>query len=72
MTVVPITRISAGGDGVGHLPDGMVVFVPRTAPGDEAEIEVVETRKRYAHGRLLRLVRAGAARVEPEIGRAHV
>jgi len=66
VTVVPITRISAGGDGVGHLPDGMVVFVPRTAPGDEAEIEVVETRKRYAHGRLLRLVRAGAARVEPE------
>lgn len=65
MTVVPITRISAGGDGVGRLPDGMVVFVPRTAPGDEAEIEIVETRKRHAHGRLLRLVRAGAARVEP-------
>jgi len=66
VTVVPITRIGAGGDGVGRLADGMVVFVPRTAPGDEAEIEVVERRKRYARGRLLQLVRAGADRVEPE------
>lgn len=66
MTVVSITRISAGGDGVGRLPDGMVVFVPRTVPGDEAEIEMVETRKRHAHGRLLHVVRAGADRAEPE------
>lgn len=66
MTVVSIARIGAGGHGVGRLPDGMVVFVPRTAPGDEAEIEIVETRRRHAHGRLLRLVRAGADRVQPE------
>lgn len=63
---VAITRISAGGDGVARLPDGMVVFVPRTAPDDEAEIEIAERRKRYARGRLLRLVRSGEARVEPE------
>ncbi len=66
MTVVSIARISAGGDGVGRLPDGRVVFVPRTAPGDEADVEIVETRKRYAHGRLLGLMRPGTARVEPE------
>jgi 23S rRNA (uracil1939-C5)-methyltransferase len=66
VTLVSITRLSAGGDGVGRLPDGMVVFVPRTAPGDEAEIEIVERRKRHAHGRLLRLARPGPARVEPE------
>lgn len=65
MTVVSIARISAGGDGVGRLPDGMVVFVPRTAPGDEAEIEILEARKRYAHAQVVRLVRSGAARVEP-------
>jgi len=66
VTVVSISRLSAGGDGVGRLPDGMVVFVPRTAPGDSAEIEVVDRRKRHAHGRLLRLERPGPARVEPE------
>ncbi len=66
MTVVAITRIGAGGDGVARLPDGMVVFVPRTAPEDEAEIEIAERRKRYARGRLLGVVRPGATRVEPE------
>ncbi len=66
MTVVAIERISAGGDGVARLPDGLVVFVPRTAPEDEAEVEVEERRKRYARARLVGLVRPGAARVEPQ------
>lgn len=66
MTVVAITRISAGGDGVARLPDGLVVFVPRTAPEDQAEVEVEERRKRFARARLVGLVRPGAARVEPE------
>src|SRR5690606_24235408 len=34
---VDITSIAAGGDGVARV-DGLVVFVPRTAPGDVAEI----------------------------------
>jgi 23S rRNA (uracil1939-C5)-methyltransferase len=66
VTLVAITRISAGGDGVARLPDGMVVFVPRTAPDDEAEIDVEERRKRYARGRLVGVVRPGSARVEPQ------
>lgn len=66
VTVVAIERIGAGGDGVARLPDGMVVFVPRTAPGDEVEVEVVERKARYARGRLLQVLRPGEARVEPE------
>ena len=31
---VRIERIASGGDGVGRLPDGRTVFVPRSAPGD--------------------------------------
>ncbi len=65
MTLVAITRVAAGGEGVGRLPDGMVVFVPRSAPGDEVEIEVTERRRRYARGRVVRLIRPGPARVEP-------
>jgi 23S rRNA (uracil1939-C5)-methyltransferase len=65
VTLVAITRISAGGDGVARLPDGMVVFVPRTAPDDQAEIDVEERRKRYARGRLIGVVRPGTARAEP-------
>jgi 23S rRNA (uracil1939-C5)-methyltransferase len=65
VTSVEIARIGAGGDGVGRLADGMVVFVPRTAPGDEVEIEVIERRGRYARGRLLTVRRAGVERAEP-------
>ncbi|HKI94002.1 MAG TPA: TRAM domain-containing protein, partial [Gemmatimonadales bacterium] len=60
-----IERIAAGGDGVGRLPDGMTVFVPRTAPGDVAEIEVTERHRRYARGRVLALETRSTLRVEP-------
>ena len=51
MNRVLIERLAAGGDGVGRLPDGLTVFVPRTAPGDQVDVEVVERHPRYARGR---------------------
>lgn len=63
--VVAIERIAAGGDGVGRLPDGRVVFVPRTAPGDQVEIEIVREEKRLARARVTRIERAGPDRVPP-------
>lgn len=60
-----ITGIAAGGDGVGHLDDGMAVFVPRTAPGDLADVEIVERKRRYARARLMSLASAGRDRTEP-------
>ena len=33
-----IERLSNDGSGVTHSPDGEAVFVPGTAPGDEADI----------------------------------
>ncbi len=64
MTRVTIERIAAGGDGVGRLSDGMTVFVPRTAPGDVAEIEVTERHPRYARGRVAALETRSPLRVE--------
>lgn len=61
-TVVEIDGIAAGGAGVGRLPSGRVVFVHRTAPGDRAQIELTSVRKRWARGRLLRLVEPGPER----------
>lgn len=63
MTTVTIERIATGGDGVGRLPDGMTVFVPRTAPGDEVEIAVVARQRRWARARLVRLISGGPDRV---------
>jgi 23S rRNA (uracil1939-C5)-methyltransferase len=53
---VAIDSIAAGGEGVGRLSDGRVVFVHRTAPGDRAAVEVVESRERWARARRLRVL----------------
>lgn len=49
---VDVRAIAAGGAGVADLPDGRVVFVPRTAPGDRASIRIVKSRPRWAEGSL--------------------
>ncbi len=62
---VRIERLAAGGDGVGHLADGLTVFVPRTAPGDVVRLGVVERHRRHAFGRAEAVLEPGAGRVEP-------
>lgn len=64
-TIVEITSLAAGGDGVGRLPDGRIVFVPWTAPGDRVEIRLREEKKRFARGELRRLVESGPSRRAP-------
>ncbi len=65
MTPVRILRLAAGGDGVGKLPDGRTIFVPRTAPGDLVEVTALRQHKRYARARLARVVEPSPHRVEP-------
>ena len=65
MTAVRILRLAAGGDGVGRLPDGKTVFVPRTAPGDLVELSGLREHKRFARARAGRLLEPSAHRVEP-------
>lgn len=62
---VHIERLAAGGDGVGRLGDGRVVFVPRSAPGDLVELTRLDQRARFARAEIGRLVEAGPGRVEP-------
>jgi 23S rRNA (uracil1939-C5)-methyltransferase len=61
---IEVTGIAAGGAGVGRLPDGRVTFVHRTAPGDVAEVEVVESRRRWTRSRLVRLLDPSPVRRE--------
>ena len=58
-----IDSIAAGGDGVGRR-DGMVVFVPRTAPGDVARTRA-QRHDRLMRGRLLDLVERSPLRADP-------
>ena len=56
LLTVRIDAIAAGGEGVGRLDDGRVVFAHRTAPGELAEIALTEQRDRWARGSLLRVL----------------
>ena len=58
-----IDSIAAGGDGVGRA-NGLVVFVPRTAPGDRAQVRI-QGSKRFARGALETVVTPAATRVDP-------
>jgi len=58
-----VQSIAAGGDGVGRS-NGLVVFVPRTAPGDRALVRI-ESVKRFARGRVERLLSPSSHRVDP-------
>lgn len=62
---VNVRAIASGGAGVADLPDGRVVFVPRTAPGDVARVSIRKSRPRWALGSLERLVEAGPDRADP-------
>ena len=53
-----IERLSSDGSGVAHSADGEAVFVPNTAPGDEARIKIVKDCGRYAFGILDQLLTA--------------
>lgn len=58
-----VDSIAAGGDGVGRS-DGLVVFVPRTAPGDVALVRI-DAVKRFARGTLESVLEPSADRVAP-------
>ena len=63
--VVLIESVAAGGDGVGHLADGMTVFVPRTAPGDRVALSHVRRRRRHARAEAAELLERSPDRVAP-------
>ena len=52
------------GEGIGHI-DGMAVFVKDAVVGDVARIKIIKAKKNYAYGRLMKLVKPSAFRVEP-------
>jgi 23S rRNA (uracil1939-C5)-methyltransferase len=60
-----IDALSAGGDGVGRLADGRVVFVPLTAPGDRVRARLASLRPRFARAELEEVLEPGPSRVAP-------
>ncbi|AKK03301.1 class I SAM-dependent RNA methyltransferase [Corynebacterium epidermidicanis] len=51
-----------GGESVART-DGLVIFVPRTVPGDVALVELTEVKKRFARARVVEILEPGPGRV---------
>ena len=63
LTPLTITGLSHEGNGVGRA-DGMAVFVPRTAPGDEIEAKILKVRSGFAYGKMQKLIKASPNRID--------
>jgi len=61
---VKIDSVAFGGEGVGRV-DNLVVFVPFSAPGDELEIEITQRKKKFARGKIIKIVEPSEARETP-------
>src|SRR5690606_5674531 len=62
---VRIASLAAGGEGVGRLPDGRAVFVPRTAPGDLVELGALREHRNWARAEPGTVLEPGPDRVAP-------
>jgi 23S rRNA (uracil1939-C5)-methyltransferase len=62
---VRVRGVASSGAGVVDLPDGRVAFVHRTAPGEEALVQIDRLHRRWATATLLSLVAPGPDRVAP-------
>ena len=60
---VKIEKLVYGGEGLTH-DSGETIFVPFVLPGEEAEIEIVERKKKLLRGRLTHLLKASPLRIE--------
>jgi 23S rRNA (uracil1939-C5)-methyltransferase len=63
---VTIERLAHGGDGIGYLDDGRIVFVPTALPGEVVEIELIVLKKSFGRGRVVELVEPGESRIDSD------
>ncbi|MGN0832974.1 MAG: class I SAM-dependent RNA methyltransferase [Kiritimatiellia bacterium] len=66
-STVYIAKNVYGGDGLGRLGDGRVVFVPGAWAGEQVRAELVEEKRRFVRARLVEVVEASPER-RPETG----
>ena len=62
---VYIAKNVYGGDGLGRLGDGRVVFVPGAWAGEQVRAEILEEKRNFVRARLVEVVEASPERVEP-------
>jgi len=62
---VRFERLVAGGDALGHLADGRVIFVPGALPGELVDVQITQAKKDFARGTVASIVEPSQHRVAP-------
>ena len=62
---VRFERLVAGGDALGHLADGRVIFVPGALPGELVDVQITQAKKDFARGTVASIVEPSEHRVAP-------
>ena len=60
-----VDKIIKGGLGLGRLPDGQVVMVPRVLPGERVLVQLRRQHKQYQEADLLEVLQSSAQRIPP-------
>ena len=63
-----IERFGSAGEGVAHLPGGMVVFVAGALPGETCQVQLLKVGKTAAWGRMQQVCTPSSARRAPDCG----
>lgn len=63
--VVTAEKMAAGGDAIGRLADGRVVFVDGALPGERVSVRLQEQRRDFARGTVTEVLDASPHRVAP-------
>jgi len=63
--IVDVERVAHGGVCVAHVPDGRVVFVRHTLPGERVRIEITEEKKSYLRADAVEVLTPAPERVTP-------
>ena len=63
-STVYIAKNVYGGDGLGRLGDGRVVFVPGAWAGENVKAEIVEEKRHFVKARLIEVVEASPDRID--------
>ena len=66
ISTVYIAKTVYGGDGLGRLGDGRVVFVPGAWAGEQVRAEIVEEKRHFVRAKLVEVVEASPERVRTE------
>lgn len=67
---VVVDKLAVGGSGVARH-EGMVIFIPQSAPNETLLIEITEAKKNFSEAKIVKIIKPSDSRREPPCSVAH-